>query len=128
MNYSRQRDLILKTLQENAVHPTADCVYELLKKKEPNISLATVYRNLNLLADKGIIRRISGLDGIARFDHNTHKHYHFICSKCHKVYDVPYDVAPDLPARVAAETGLEVESCQVSFKGLCGECQKLTRN
>ena len=89
MKYSRQRDLILKALRENVVHPTADFIYTVLKEKEPNLSLATVYRNLNLLANEGIIRKIEGLDGVAHFDHNTHNHYHFICSKCNKVYDVP---------------------------------------
>ena len=61
MKYSRQRDLILKALRENVVHPTADFIYTVLKEKEPNLSLATVYRNLNLLANEGIIRKIEGL-------------------------------------------------------------------
>ena len=63
MKYSRQRDLILKALRENVVHPTADFIYTVLKEKEPNLSLDTVYRNLNLLANEGIIRKIEGLDG-----------------------------------------------------------------
>ncbi len=128
MKYSRQRDLILKTLQENAIHPTAEAVYSILKKIEPTISLATVYRNLNLLADNGIITRINGLDGFMRFDHNTHNHYHFICSKCNKVYDVDYEIAPDLAIKLTNKTGFIVESCQISFKGICKDCKKLTQN
>ena len=76
MNYSKQRELVLKTLQENMIHPTADQVYELMRKEMPKISLATVYRNLNQLAEKGIIRRISGLNGSVHFDHDIEKHYH----------------------------------------------------
>ena len=125
MKYSRQRDLILKALRENVVHPTADFIYTVLKEKEPNLSLATVYRNLNLLANEGIIRKIEGLDGVAHFDHNTHNHYHFICSKCNKVYDVPYDIAPDLAEKVLAATGMEAESCEITFKGLCCDCKKV---
>ena len=125
MKYSRQRDLILKALRENVVHPTADFIYTVLKEKEPNLSLATVYRNLNLLANEGIIRKIEGLDGVAHFDHNTHNHYHFICSKCNKVYDVPYDIAPDLAEKVLAATGKAAESCEITFKGLCCDCKKV---
>ena len=125
MKYSRQRDLILKALRENVVHPTAEFIYTVLKEKEPNLSLATVYRNLNLLANEGIIRKIEGLDGVAHFDHNTHNHYHFICSKCNKVYDVPYDIAPDLAEKVLAATGMAAESCEITFKGLCCDCKKV---
>lgn len=125
MKYSRQRDLILKALRENVVHPTADFIYTVLKEKEPNLSLATVYRNLNLLANEGIIRKIEGLDGVAHFDHNTHNHYHFICSKCNKVYDVPYDIAPDLAEKVLAATGMAAESCEITFKGPCCDCKKV---
>lgn len=125
MKYSRQRDLILKTLQENAVHPTADTLYAMIKEIDPAVSLATVYRNLNLLANKGLIRRIRGLDGSAHFDHNTHNHYHFICSKCNKVYDMPYDIIPELADKAAERTGLLIDSYDISFRGICPECKKL---
>lgn len=125
MKYSRQRDLVLKALENNVVHPTADYIYSLLRQSEPNISLATVYRNLNLLADNGVIKRISGLDGITRFDHNTCNHYHFICSNCNKIYDVPADIVRDPANEVLARTGLIVESFDISFKGVCQNCKKV---
>ncbi len=74
MKYSRQRELILKTLRENCIHPTAEQLCELIRKEEPTVSLATVYRNLNLLAENGIVKKIEGLDGTAHFDHQTHDH------------------------------------------------------
>lgn len=125
MKYSMQRELVLKTLQQNVVHPTAEQVYEILRKDLPSISLATVYRNLNLLAANGTIRKIEGLDGKVHFDHNTHPHYHFICTKCNKVYDIPYDIAPDLAEQVLDRTGLVVESYDISFKGVCKGCRKI---
>ncbi len=128
MNYSKQREVILKTLQENMIHPTADVLYSLLKEKCPTMSLATVYRNLNLLAQNGVIKKIEGLDGTAHFDHNTSKHYHFICTKCHKVFDLPYDIAPGLAEKIYAETGLVVESHDVSCKGICHDCMKTNLN
>lgn len=123
MKYSRQREAVLQTLKQNVVHPTADFIYSVLKEQEPNISLATVYRNLNLLADNGVIKRINGLDGMTHFDHNTHNHYHFICTSCNKIYDVPYDIAPELADKVLNKTGLAVESYDISFKGICPDCK-----
>ncbi|MBQ8662007.1 MAG: transcriptional repressor [Alphaproteobacteria bacterium] len=126
MKYSKQREIILKTLEQNAVHPTADQVYALLHAQHPGISLATVYRNLNLLAEMNVIRKITGLDGATRFDHNTHSHHHFVCSKCHKVYDVAYEIAPALIAEAAAQSGLAIESCDITLRGLCPDC--ITKN
>lgn len=125
MRNSKQRDLILQTLQENPVHPTAEQLYAMVKEKAPGISLATVYRNLNLLADNGIIKKICGLDGLAHFDHFVHNHYHFICSQCHKVYDVPYKIAPRLAEDVCARTGFIVESCDIALGGICRNCQHI---
>ena len=124
MKYSKQRELVLKTLQENMCHPTAEHIYALLKKELPSISLATVYRNLNQLAANGMVKKIEGLDGSIHFDHNLSKHYHFVCTKCNKVYDVPYDVAPDLGKNVSAKTGLIIENYDITFKGICPECHK----
>ena len=78
MNYSRQRQVILDTLKENVVHPTAEYLYEVLKSKGENIGLATLYRNLNKLADKRIIKKIEGLETSSHFDHNTHEHDHLL--------------------------------------------------
>ena len=109
MNFSRQRELVLSTLKENVVHPTAEYLYEILKDKNPKISLATLYRNLNQLAQAGIIKKIDGLETSAHFDHNTHNHYHFICDKCKKVFDISADVAPDIVTKTQDETGFYIE-------------------
>ena len=124
MNFSKQRELILHALTQNPIHPTADKLYELIRPFMPTISLATVYRNLNQLVDNGIIRKISGLDGSVHYDHCVEKHYHFICTCCNKVYDVPYEVAPNPAEKLYEQTGLTAESCDVSFKGICKECRK----
>lgn len=123
MNYSKQREIILKTLKENPIHPTADMLYGLVQDELPNVSLATVYRNLNQLAEQGIIRKISALDGKVHFDHNLESHHHFICIKCKRVYDVPYDVAPDLAKALREHTGLEALAADVLFKGICNHCK-----
>lgn len=125
MRNSKQREIILETLAENPIHPTAEQLYALVKPKAPAISLATVYRNLNLLADNGMVKKICGLNGTAHFDHHTHEHYHFICQKCNKVYDVPYDIAPHLAEDVLAKTGLIVESCDIALRGICRNCKQV---
>lgn len=125
MKYSKQRELILKTLRENPIHPTADEIYQLLRHELPNISLGTVYRNLNQLSESGEVMKITGLDGSVHFDHNTHKHYHFICNKCNKVYDIPAKDVPDIEHSVSEHTGLYISECELVLKGLCRDCQKL---
>lgn len=125
MKYSKQRELILKTLQENPIHPTADEIYQLLRLELPSISLGTVYRNLNQLSESGEVMKITGLDGSIHFDHNTHKHYHFICNKCNKVYDIPAKAIPNIENSVEECTGLHVSECELVLKGLCRDCQKL---
>jgi Fur family peroxide stress response transcriptional regulator len=123
VNYSRQRQIILESLRENAVHPGAEYLYDIVKKEEPNLSLATLYRNLNRLAGAGIIKKIEGLEESAHYDHNTHEHYHFLCTKCNKIFDVSSDVAPDLLQKTESQTGFKVESYDIIFKGICNECR-----
>ncbi len=123
VNYSKQREIILDTLKENVVHPTAEYLYEKIKSKDPKISLATLYRNLNQLTQNGIIKKIDGLETSSHFDHNTHKHYHFICSKCNRVFDISADVAPDLIEKTENSTGFEIQSHDIVFTGICKECK-----
>lgn len=122
MNYSRQRDIILETLKENVVHPTAEYLYDILKDK--GISLATLYRNLNQLADKGIIKKIDGLETSSHFDHNIHEHYHFICDKCKRVFDVPFEIAPDVAIKTEQKTGFTVKGYDIAIHGICNECKE----
>ena len=122
MNYSRQREIILETLQANVVHPTAEYLYAVLKAKAPNISLATLYRNLNQLADNGVTKKIDGLEAPSHYDHNTHEHYHFICDECKRVFDVSSDVAPDIVRKTEEETGFIVKKHDIIFNGICRDC------
>lgn len=128
MNYSRQREIILNTLKENVVHPTAEYLYGIIKEKEPNISLATLYRNLNKLADNGLIKKIDGLEPSSHFDHNTHEHYHFICDKCKKVFDIPADVATDVVSKTEEVTGFLVKGYDIAIHGICNKCKEKERN
>ena len=128
MRYSRQRALILQALRQNPVHPTAEELYALIKPLEPNISLATVYRNLNLLAAQDLILKFGSLSGTARFDYCTDEHYHFICTNCGKVFDLPAKVASHLLQQASAQSGFDIRSCDLLFQGLCPQCNNRNTN
>ena len=74
MNYSRQREVVMDALCNNVIHPTAEQLYSIIQKDYPEVSKATLYRNLGKLADTNVIKKIDGLEASAHFDHNTHLH------------------------------------------------------
>lgn len=125
MNYSRQREIIFDTLRRHAVHPTAERLYNIIKGEQPdsNIGIATVYRNLRRMANSGSIKKISGLEEAEHFDHNTHTHYHFLCKKCNRVFDIDAKVAPEIIENTQKETGFIINSYDIVFHGICKDCQ-----
>ncbi len=123
LKHSRQRDALLMLLKNTKCHPTADWLYEELKKDFPRISLATVYRNLNLLADNAQIIRLECSDGREHFDGNPEKHYHFICRNCSAVIDISVDVEKPFSEMVKEKDSLAIEDHALFFYGLCSKCQ-----
>lgn len=120
---SKQRDALLKELQSTHDHPTAEELYLSLKKEMPNLSLGTVYRNLNLLDNEGEITKIS-FEGADRYDGNTMPHCHFSCVKCGKVTDViipegTLSITDDITKSI---DGI-VEKYSLNFFGICSECK-----
>jgi Fur family peroxide stress response transcriptional regulator len=100
-------------------------VYALLQKEHPDISLATVYRNLALFRKQGLVQCVATVNGIERFDANTAPHVHFICSQCDAVLDLPeLQVPQSLCGEAAAGVGGQVTTCQLCFTGICGECSR----
>ncbi len=121
----RKRDAILTCLRETDTHPSADWVYAQLKPQIPDLSLGTVYRNLNLFKDQGIIVSLGTVKGVERFDGNTAPHVHFICDGCGCVLDLEGIAVPqELQSAVADATGGKVSGCQLTFTGSCMDCRK----
>jgi len=121
---TQQRQLVLDMMKENFTHPTADEIYTKIRRKAPKISRGTVYRNLNLLSEQGMIQRLTTPAGPDHYDCNTNGHYHFLCRKCDRVFDasIPYDEALDrTPASMA---GFKTEYHWLMLVGLCPDCQK----
>lgn len=120
----RKRDAILAYLRQSGDHPSAETVYAGLKQEIPDISLGTVYRNLALFKEQELIQSLGSVKGVERFDGRTAPHVHFICTGCGRVMDLPQLEPPlSLGQEAEASTGCHVESCQLTFSGLCGHCQ-----
>lgn len=124
LKYSRQREAIKEYLANTTCHPTADTVYMNIKKIYPNISLGTVYRNLNLLAEHGEIIKISCGDGSDRFDGNKRQHYHFICNECGEITDLEMDSIEHINTIANASFPGKIETHSVYFYGTCENCLK----
>ncbi|MGL4335613.1 MAG: Fur family transcriptional regulator [Turicibacter sp.] len=124
MKYSKQREMILNFIKDNPVHPTADLIYETLKKDNPNLSLGTVYRNLAQLADHNLIQKVSMAGHPDRYDGTLSDHYHFLCIECGKVTDLFIEGLNNVNSMVESECGVKVLSTEMSFKGICNECIK----
>lgn len=124
--YSRQREEILKVLKGTKTHPTAEWIYFQAKKKIPQLSLGTVYRNLNQLYQKGVIKKFHFGTPFEHFDGTTSPHQHFICKKCGKIYDLFMDLERELK-QIAKEEEFEVQNIEVEFHGICLNCLKLSQ-
>lgn len=120
--YSRQREAIREYLMHTKEHPTADMVYMSIRAVYPNISLGTVYRNLNLLAQKGEIIKINCQDGSERYDGNVMPHYHFLCNRCRRVYDLEMESIDYINKIAGADFNGRIEGHVTFFYGICPEC------
>ena len=118
---TRARRLILDVVCASQAHPSAAMVYRDVRRRLPRVSLATVYRNLRMLAAQGLLTERAGTAGL-RFDGNTADHDHFTCVTCRRIYDVPA-AGPRLAA-APVPAGFEVLSRRTEFYGRCGRCQR----
>jgi Fe2+ or Zn2+ uptake regulation protein len=120
---TKQKEAILEVLRGTTSHPTADWVYNEVRKEISNISLGTVYRNLRLLCESGEILELDLCGTLARFDARQDNHYHFRCEKCGWVFDVDLPVDEEIDRRAAQKTGFEVSFHRLEFRGVCKNCQ-----
>jgi Fur family transcriptional regulator, peroxide stress response regulator len=123
------RHAVLEVVRSIKTHPTAEEVHRLVIRRAPGVSLGTVYRNLRLLVDAGLLGELPGPR--ARFDANIRAHHHFTCLRCGRIADVEAPVAEPhsraLSKRVEARTGLTITHHRIDFFGRCRECQNVVR-
>jgi Fe2+ or Zn2+ uptake regulation protein len=127
MNFFRmtsQREVILEEIAKCKGHPTADLLYERVRRKLPRISLATVYRNLEILSKAGKIRKLEISGRQKRFDRELEEHNHICCMQCHRIDNI--HIAPEqmLVSGPEQETGYKISGWRIEFLGICPECQK----
>lgn len=118
-----QRSLVFEAVNKLQCHATADEIYEEIVKDHPNISRATVYRNLRLLSEMGEIRKMEIPGGPDRFDHRCHDHCHVKCEKCGRVFDVDMEYITGLEKGIKDRHGFAFTGYDILFRGICPDCQ-----
>lgn len=122
-NYSKQREIVLNVIKD-LKHPTAEEVYNKVHNNNPNISKSTVYRNLNVLLENKIIKKIKVLNGPDKYDYIWMNHYHVICKICGSVFDFKYDFKQvELEKAIYNETGVTTSIDSIILYGVCEKCK-----
>lgn len=121
---SRQRAAILAALRSTTSHPTALELYDMVRPRMRNLTLATVYRNLKVLAELGLARELDAGDAARRYDADTHTHCHIRCTACGRVDDVEVRLPARVVEQAEAATGYALAGWQVVFAGVCRSCQE----
>ncbi len=121
--HTRQLEVIWEAIKEGTSHPTADQIYEKVRSVIPNISLGTVYRNLQKLVGEGKLQVLT-LDRTQHFDPTLERHEHFICEKCGQVYDVFVDAKEMILSSSLSHEGFTVSSHRLALYGFCKHCGK----
>lgn len=123
LRHSHQRDMIYEYLLQTKEHPSAETIYEALKSQIPNLSLGTVYRNLKLLEELGMVRKVTTVNNVERYDAYCDDHVHFVCSKCGKVIDLP-KLTQEVKDNCFQAVGYDVEWVSLILGGTCSDCKK----
>jgi Fur family transcriptional regulator, peroxide stress response regulator len=124
---SRQRQRILEILKETKSHPTADWVYNKLKEEIPELSLGTVYRNLNVLLEQGHIEKLPFGSTFDRFEAKIKPHYHLVCDKCGLVEDFDMPQYTDINKKAEKLCSFKILRHRIDFFGFCKKCQKSSK-
>lgn len=122
LRMTRQRKVILEEINKLMTHPSAEEVYEVVRKRLPHISLGTVYRNLETLSELGEITKLEFGGTLKRFDPNPEAHYHIRCSLCDLVEDAPMAQLAHIENQVSKETEFKIIGHRLEFYGLCPAC------
>ncbi len=119
-----QRKVILEELRGVDTHPTADRIYEMVRRRLPRISLGTVYRNLETLADQGLIRKYESAGSQRRYDGDPSNHYHIRCLRCGRLDDAHVTPMRDVEQRLRDRTDYEIVGHRLEFVGVCPACRR----
>lgn len=124
MRQTSQRQILLEELAKVKTHPTAADLYDIVRKRLPRIGLGTIYRNLELMADKGMIKKLEVEGTQKRFDAITKPHYHIRCTCCAKVEDIDIAVTDDIAGAAAKSSSYQILGHSIEFTGVCRDCHQ----
>ncbi len=124
LRMTQQREIILEELKKYQGHPTADELFVQVKKRLSRISLATVYRNLEILSAAGRVTKIEISGRQKRFDNELHQHNHVYCVGCSRVDNIELDNNSTLEFKASAHKGYAIDGYRIEFKGICPDCLK----
>jgi Fur family peroxide stress response transcriptional regulator len=119
-----QREAVLQVIRESENHMTASEIFAAARGVLPSISYATVYNSLKYLKDTGLVHEISFGNGASRYDRETERHDHAICTSCGKLVDFDLTVTKDLVRTAARKTRFLPESIHLTLRGLCPDCRE----
>ena len=120
---TRQREVVLKVVQNTVAHPTAAEVFDAARQLMPTISFATVYNSLRYLRDSGLVREVAFGNGASRYDGETSRHDHAVCSQCGKLVDFDLPATVDLMRSAARSSRFKAESVHLTLVGICPDCR-----
>ncbi|MDP6099808.1 MAG: transcriptional repressor [Dehalococcoidia bacterium] len=123
MRKTFQRQVILEELRVTKDHPRAAELYARVRHRIPTVSFGTVYRNLRMLRDQGLIQELTLGDEASRWDGNYSLHYHFTCQNCGQVQDLEVEPDSRWEAKIECLTGLAINHHRAEFYGLCSDCR-----
>lgn len=121
---THQRQVLYEVMQTMAGHPSPEQVYARVKKRIPAISLATVYKNIHLFVERGVLKEVSMHHGSLRVELNSHLHHHMVCSYCKAITDIDEKDLGVLPPLQKLPGGFHAERYAVDVIGICATCQK----
>ena len=123
LRITRQRKVILEELRKVDTHPSADEIYEMVRKRLPRVSLGTIYRNLEILSETGEIQKLETGSHLKRFDGRADDHCHIRCLRCDRLVDIFVHLGAELDDRIRGYTDFSVLGHKLEFVGICPKCQ-----
>ena len=120
---SKQRERMLELLGQTEIHPTADWLYQQLKKEFPSLSLGTVYRNLNILVEQKLIQKLPFGSTHDRYEVIKNPHYHLVCETCGRVQDFDMPHYAKINQQAQKVSGFSISRHRIDFFGTCEKCQ-----
>ncbi len=124
LTVTHQRQVLYEVMRTMPGHPSPEEVFARVRKRIPAISLATVYKNIHLFVERGVLKEVSMHHGSLRVELNSHTHHHMVCSHCKAITDIDEKDLGELPPLKRLPDGFKAERYAIDVIGICAACQK----